>query len=234
MAGKYLEENLVVGPFQCNCRLLICPETGHAALVDPGDEAERILRRIQELGASGFRTPSGASIEVKYLFHTHGHLDHIGATRGVKEGLASGDSGPVIALHRGDETLYQKLQMQGQFFGFEYDEPLAIEHYFQDGEEISVGTLKFSVLHTPGHSPGSVCLRLHEDSTRGIPETVFSGDTLFKGSVGRTDLWGGDTDQMFKSIRQRVLTLDGATRVCPGHGPETRVEVERKENPFLK
>jgi hydroxyacylglutathione hydrolase len=220
-----LERTLVVGPFQCNCRLLACPRTGEAALVDPGDEADRLLREVERL-----RTPSGAAIRVKHLLHTHGHLDHIGAARGVAQGLAER---PRIALHRGDEPLYLQLRMQGQLFGLKYEDPLPVDHFLEDAEELRIGDLKLTVLHTPGHSPGSVCLRLHEDSATGARETLFSGDTLFQGSVGRTDLWGADQDEMFRSIRGRILSLDGDTRVAPGHGPDTTVAVEKRANPFL-
>ena len=141
---------------------------------------------------------------------------------------------PVIALHRADEPLYRQLKMQGGLFGLKYDDPLPIDHFLEDGEELRVGDLRMNVLHTPGHSPGSVCLRLHEDLSLAVPETLFSGDTLFQGSVGRTDLWGADGDQMFESIRERILVLDDSTRVCPGHGPETQIGIEKRENPFLK
>jgi glyoxylase-like metal-dependent hydrolase (beta-lactamase superfamily II) len=223
-----LEKTMVVGPFQCNCRLFACPRTGDAILVDPGDEPEKILNTLSEM-----KTPQGASIQVKYLLHTHGHLDHIGGTRSVRESLDK-FAYPKIALHRGDEELYINLQMQGSLFGIQYDTPLPIDHYLEDGEQLTIGDFKLSVIHTPGHSPGSICFRLHEDSAIGMRETVLSGDTLFQGSVGRTDLWGADQDQMFKSIRQRLLTLDGDTRVCPGHGPDSRIGIEKRENPFLR
>lgn len=224
-----IDRTFVVGPFQCNCRLLACPKTGEAVLVDPGDDPQRILK-----GLRGLTVSSGAPIRVKYLFNTHGHLDHIGAARPVREELEREGNRAKIALHRGDEDLYQRLKFQGSLFGItHYEDPLPIDHYFQDEEEISVGELRFSILHTPGHSPGSVCMRLHEDRALGVAETLFSGDTLFQGSVGRTDLWGGDQDLMFRSIRSRILTLDDETRVCPGHGPETRIGIEKRENPFL-
>lgn len=234
----YVEKNLVVGPFQCNCRLIVCSETGESVLIDPGDEDRRILEAL-----AGVKLPSGRPVQVRYILHTHGHLDHIGAARAVKTSIgralqgAQGDvprKSPEIALHRDDEPLYLALKAQGAFFGIPYDDPLPIDHYLEDGEDLQVGGLRFSVLHTPGHSPGSVCLRLHEDAARQVPETLFSGDTLFQGSVGRTDLWGSDGDQMFRSIRGRILGLDDDTRVCPGHGPETRIGVERRSNPFLK
>lgn len=225
----YLEKNLVVGPFQCNCRLLACLGTGEAVLVDPGDEAERILSTLGEA-----KLPSGVKLRVRYLLHTHGHLDHVGAARDVKTKLSGVEAEvPGIALHRGDEPLYLGLKKQGALFGIEYEDPLPVDHFLEDGEDLRVGDLRISVIHTPGHSPGSVCLRLHGDGASQIPETLFSGDTLFQGSVGRTDLWGASSDQMFKSIRSRILTLDDDTRVCPGHGPETWIGIEKRANPFL-
>jgi glyoxylase-like metal-dependent hydrolase (beta-lactamase superfamily II) len=224
-----MEQTYVVGPFQCNCRLLACDKTGEALLIDPGDEPAKILNHLKDA-----KTPSGLAIQVKYLLHTHGHLDHIGATRQVKEVLTQVLSGiPKIAIHKEDEPLYLQLQMQGRIFGVQYKDPLPVDHYLEDGEELKVGEMKFSILHTPGHSPGSVCFRLHEDSNSKITETLYSGDTLFQGSVGRTDLWGGDQDLMFKMIRSRILTLDGDTRVCPGHGPDTKIATEKTKNPFL-
>jgi glyoxylase-like metal-dependent hydrolase (beta-lactamase superfamily II) len=153
----------------------------------------------------------------------------VGATREVREAHTDAR----IALHRGDLPIYEALQQQGKLFGFKYRDPLPVEKFLEHEEDFSLGTLKFSVIHTPGHSPGSVGFRLHENSALGVAETLFSGDTLFQASVGRTDLWGGDQDKMFSSIRNRIFTLDGDTRVCPGHGPDTRVGVEKKTNPFL-
>ena len=227
----YIDQTLVVGPFQCNCRILVCPETGQAALVDPGDEASRIIHKLGQLPL-----PSHKKIQVKYLLHTHAHLDHIGGTREVCEhfrSLSPKDHEAKIAVHQGDEFIYQQLRMQGSLFGIQYNDPLPIDHYLQEGENLEVGKLKLSVIHTPGHSPGSVCLRLHEDSQLQVPETLFTGDTLFQGSVGRTDLWGGDQDLMFKNIKQRIFSLDDDTRVCPGHGPESKVGIEKRDNPFF-
>jgi len=257
---KFIQKNWVVGPFQCNCRLIVCPLSGEAALVDPGDEAKKILSNLASVAL-----PNGKPIRVKYLLHTHGHLDHIAATREIKEKLiTSGEvlalgatakattatsasastsattsattspiSSPVIALHRGDEPIYRALQMQGERFGFRYDEPLPVDHYLEHEEELRIGELKLNVIHNPGHSPGSVSFRLHEDSSIGVAETVMTGDTLFQRSVGRTDLWGANADDMFRFIRERLLVLDGDTRVCPGHGPDSTIGAEKKGNPFL-
>ena len=194
--------------------------------MDPGDEASQILKVLEQA-----QVELGKPIQIRYLLHTHGHLDHIGATRPVREAL--GSQSPLIALHRHDEPLYLNLVTQGSLFGMKYDQPMPIDHFLEDGEELKVGELKLSVLHTPGHSPGSVCFRVHEDSALGVRESLLSGDTLFQGSVGRTDLWGANQETMFKSIRDRILVLDDETRVCPGHGPDTQVGIEKRENPFL-
>lgn len=221
-----LEQKRVVGPFQCNCHILACARTGEALLVDPGDEPAKLLRAVEEM-----KTESGQRLQVKYLLHTHAHLDHIGGTRKLKE--AWGDAGARIALHAGDEEIYRNLQQQGQLFGLQYDEPLPIDEFLEDGRLLEVGDLRLEVIHTPGHSPGGVCFRLKEDAALGVRGRVFSGDTLFQGSVGRTDLWGANQDQMFRSIRERLFSLDDDLPVCPGHGPDTQIGVEKRENPFI-
>jgi glyoxylase-like metal-dependent hydrolase (beta-lactamase superfamily II) len=232
-AQSYLEKKVVVGPFQCNCRVIVCPKTGETAVIDPGDEPAKIVHAIESFE---WKSEKGEILRprVKWLFHTHAHLDHIGGTRGLREAATHGSESAKIALHRDDLEIYNNLPQQGMLFGMKYDEPHRPDHFLEHEEEIRVGSLHFTVVHTPGHSPGSLCLRLHEDSAIAVPETLYSGDTLFQGSVGRTDLWGADGEQMFRSIRERILTLDDDTRVCPGHGPETRVAVEKRENPFLR
>jgi glyoxylase-like metal-dependent hydrolase (beta-lactamase superfamily II) len=219
-------KKIVVGPFQCNCHVLACDETGETLVIDPGDEPQKILQVLKTE-----KTSFGIPLKVKALFHTHAHLDHIGGTRGVYEGLTT--EKPKLMLHKGDDPLYKSLKVQGEMFGFEYQDPISVSHFIEHEEVINLGKLKFTVVHTPGHSPGSVCLRLHEDSVAQSQEKVFSGDTLFQSSVGRTDLWGGNMDTLVKSIKERILTLDGDTCVCPGHGADTRVGIEKRENPFL-
>jgi hydroxyacylglutathione hydrolase len=219
-----INERVVVGPFQCNCRILICPVTREAALIDAGDDATQIIQRL-----NSFQAPHLPPITLKWLLHTHGHLDHIGATRKVHE-----DTNALIALHRGDEFIYNMLPEQGKMFGMSYDSPSPVQHFLEHEEEIKIGRIKLTVIHSPGHSPGSVGFRLHENSVIGAKETLFSGDTLFQGSVGRTDLWGADGDLMFKMIKERFLTLDGDTRICPGHGGDSRIGDEKTSNPYLK
>lgn len=222
---KAIEFQKVVGPFACNCRCLVCPTTGDALLLDPGDEAPALAQWLTAL-----RTPSGMPVRIKWLMHTHGHLDHVGATRALK----GQHPDAKIAIHRGDAEIYAALKEQGRRFGFEYDDPLPPEHWLEDNQEIRVGKLKFSIVHTPGHSPGCVCVRLHEDSGLQAAETLYTGDTLFRGDVGRTDLWGASEDQMFHSIRSRIVTHDDGTRVCPGHGPNSTIGIEKRSNPYLQ
>jgi glyoxylase-like metal-dependent hydrolase (beta-lactamase superfamily II) len=197
--------------------------------MDPGDEPGKILEAI-----GAIEQEAGRPVRVKALFHTHAHFDHIGGTRGVKEGLVTaGADAPSIFLHRADEFMYSMLTKQGERFGFRMEEPLPIDRYLEDDERLRVGNLKFTILHTPGHSPGGVCFRLHSDTEARVPETVFTGDTLFRESVGRSDLWGGDEGQLFRSIRNRLLTLDDDTRAWPGHGPSSTIGHEKRKNPYL-
>lgn len=214
-------------------------------MVDPGDEPKKILQLLESE-----QQKLGRPIQLKYLLHTHAHFDHINGTRGVREGWApnSGPGGAAsvgarILLHRGDEPLYANLKRQLEFLGldslfssqpFGFREPLPIDEFFEDNQELRVGELKLTVLHTPGHSPGGVSIRLHEDSHAGAIESVFSGDSLFRGSIGRTDFWGSDHEQLLSSIRDRIFTLDDDTRVCPGHGPESKVGFEKRQNPFFR
>jgi hydroxyacylglutathione hydrolase len=226
MAGSSLiDRRKVVGQFQCNCRILVDSESGEGLVVDPGDDAEVIIAELKAIEKE-IQKP----VRLKYLLHTHGHLDHVGATRDVKE---AGFSDSKIALHPADVDLYLQINMQGKMFGKSYREPLPVEELLEHEQELRVGRMKLSVIHVPGHSPGSVGLRLHEDSSLGLKETLFSGDTLFRDSVGRTDLWGSDGDLMFKMIKNRFLTLDADTCVCPGHGPDSVMGREKRENPFL-
>ncbi len=226
---NFIQKTLPVGRLQCNCQILVCKETLKAVIVDPGDEAAFILKEIKEI-----EDVLGAPIQVKALLHTHAHFDHIGATRAVKEHfIAAGVDAPQIFLHQADEVIYSRLPEQGARFGFQFVPPLPVDQYLQDGQKMGVGKMKFTVLHTPGHSPGGVCFRKHEDSEASIPESVFTGDTLFRGSVGRSDLWGGNDQQLVQSIQTRIMTLSDDTIIWPGHGPSTTVGHERKTNPYL-
>ncbi|MBC7398016.1 MAG: MBL fold metallo-hydrolase [Bdellovibrionales bacterium] len=224
-----IQTTLPVGKLQCNCQILVCPRTYQAVLVDPGDEPERIIAVIE-----GLENELKKKIEVKALFHTHAHFDHISGTRGVVEHFSSaGIKAPSIYLHKADEFMYQMLPKQAAMFGFEGHEPLPVDQFLSDEETLTFGELKFTVLHTPGHSPGGVCFRLHQNSEHQVAETVFTGDTLFRRGVGRSDLWGGESSTLLKSIKQRLFSLDDDTCAWPGHGPSTSIGEEKRENPYL-
>lgn len=213
-------ETFPVGAFQCNCSIIADPKSGEAIVVDPGDEAARILAELKKSGLS-----------VKYLVHTHAHIDHIMATASLKE-----KTGAAICLNRGDQFLYDNIAMQGEFLGLQVTEPVKpVTQYLEHGDDVSCAGLRLKVLHTPGHTPGSICFHWQGVELGGQRQDIlFSGDTLFAGSIGRTDLWGGDFDQIISSIRSKLLTLDGQTQVIPGHGPLTTITREAKSNPFLQ
>lgn len=206
-------EKLVVGPFQCNCTILGCEKTREAVIIDPGEEADRILARIAEL-----------NLKPKYLIHTHAHLDHISGLADVQE-ACGGES----CLHRGDQMLFDNLAMQAALFGLPTPRQGKIDQWIGDGDEISFGGKKLQVLHTPGHTPGSVSFLLEQPEG----DQLFTGDTLFRRSIGRTDLWGGDYGQIISSITNKLLPLDDKTVVHAGHGPESTIGEEKKSNPFL-
>jgi glyoxylase-like metal-dependent hydrolase (beta-lactamase superfamily II) len=205
-------ETLAVGPLGCNCTILGCPETRRAVVVDPGGDAERIAAVLDRHGL----TPVAA-------FHTHAHFDHVLATPELKARY-----GLEILLHADDLPLYENLAMQGSFFGFSLPDPLPVDRFVSDREDVAVGSERGEVIHTPGHTPGSICFHV------GSEKLLLTGDTLFAGGVGRTDLWGGSEASLMRSIHERLMTLDPMTRVIPGHGPETTLGEEARSNPFLR
>jgi hydroxyacylglutathione hydrolase len=185
---------IAVGSYQANCYILGCKKTMEGIVIDPGDEAVRIVREITHVG-----------LKIKYILITHGHPDHTGAAGELKGIIKS-----PVWLHR--------LDSPG--LGFPSDGTLF------DGQEIEVGTYKIKVIHTPGHSPGGVCLY--------APGVVFTGDTLFAGSIGRTDFPGGDHRKLIEGVRQKLFPLGDDLRVYPGHGPSSTIGQERMKNPFFK
>ncbi len=207
-----IQKMLVVGPLQCNCMLLVCERTREALLIDPGDEAQKILKMVRDEKA-----------QVKYILHTHAHFDHVAGTSGVRGTLKA-----TTCLHKEDLQLYENLPMQGKFFGMQLGAAPQIEKFLEDEEVITFGDYRLQVIHTPGHSPGSVSFRL-----LGGDEKLYSGDTLFFRSIGRSDLWGGNSETLIQSIKKRLLVLEGDTAVFPGHGPSTVVGEEKRGNPFL-
>lgn len=213
-----LFETFPVGDFQCNCSVIGCPDTKEAIVVDPGGEPDRIDEVVRH-----------HDLSVRWVIHTHAHLDHIAATRDVKERAA--DRGQAtIALHAGDTFLYDGFAVQAQMFGWKVRSVLPVEHWLADGESLGFGKLAAKVLHTPGHTPGSCCFHL-EVAGRSL---LLAGDTLFAGSIGRTDLPGGDFPTLERSIKTRLYALDGDTVVVPGHGPPTKIGDEARSNAFVR
>ena len=208
---KLILECLVVPPFESNCWILGCSETEEAVVIDPGDAAG-ILQTLKT-----------HQFTVKYLIHTHGHIDHVSATSAIQR-----QTGAPVLLHEADQILLDNLTLQGTMFGLSAPAPPTVDRYICEGDRIDWGQHTLSVIETPGHSPGGVCLNLEEE------KVLFAGDTLFQDSIGRTDLWGGDYEQLLDSIRENLWRLDDDTIVCPGHGPRTTIGREKRENPFLQ
>ena len=206
-------EQLVVSPFQSNCWIFGCDETREGVVIDPGDEAERILDSVRK-----------HELTIKYLIHTHGHLDHVGATAAMQR-----ETKGLILIHEADQIMLDNLPAQAALFGGGDPEIPTVDRYIKEDDRIAFGHYVFSVLETPGHSPGGICLKLE-----GKEQGVFAGDTLFRGSIGRTDLWGGSYEQLLDSIRDQLLLLDDDTPVFPGHGPQTTIGSEKQNNPFLQ
>lgn len=260
MSEKLIHEILPVGMLQCNCSILGDPETREAIVVDPGDEVERILEILRE-----------QQLNVRAIVSTHTHIDHVG-------GLAllhAATKAPVL-IHEADLELYRHLDMQAQFLGMRTPESTRIEDFVKEGDSVRWGGYAARVIHTPGHTPGSISLLVEKgtpsseqayvirarphsanasetahsqahppghagkaapDSVRGAkpaPGRLLAGDTLFQGSIGRTDLWGGSMKDILNSIREKLLALPDETLVIPGHGENTTIGEERTENPYLR
>jgi hydroxyacylglutathione hydrolase len=203
------------GQLQANCYLVMCPRTREMLVIDPGAEPERILDHIR---ASGGR--------VVRLLHTHGHFDHIGATEAMLAGLAER---VPLAAHPADRYLYKRAaRVLGADYGYPVPDALAPPDMpLADGDALEVGDLRLEVIHTPGHTPGSISLRCGDSC-------VFTGDTLFRRGIGRTDLPGSDEDAIYQSILSRLYPLPEALTVYPGHGASTTIGEERRANPFVQ
>jgi len=201
-------KKLVVGPFASNCYIVSSESNKEGMIIDPGDEAEVILRNVKDLG-----------LEIRSIVLTHGHIDHIGALKEVKEA-----TGAEVAIHADDAQALQENSVS-TMFGLSYPTPLPPDRLLQGEDSMDIGDLHFLVLHTPGHSPGGICLL-----GQGV---MFSGDTLFNYGIGRYDLPGGSYSQLMNSIHTKLMILPDNTAVYPGHGPDTTIGTERRGNPFL-
>jgi hydroxyacylglutathione hydrolase len=204
-------EALTVGPFQENCYVIGDEETGTGTLVDPGDEGTRIALAVEQTG-----------LDIAQIIITHAHIDHVGAVAALADEYAC----PVL-MHAEAEPMLQQLPTQAMMMGLRFGKVPIVDRHIEDEEILEVGGLRLKSLYTPGHAPGHLAFYLADD------RLVLSGDALFAGSVGRTDLLGGDMELLMRSINGRLLTLPDQTRVVPGHGPETTIGEERATNPFL-
>jgi len=202
-------EYLVVGAVGANCYIIGCEETGEGVVVDPGGDGPAILRLVRERG-----------LKVKYIIDTHGHVDHISANGQVKEA-----TGAPILIHELDAPMLTDASRNLSFFAPRPVRGPAADRTLRNGEVVQVGNLKLEVIHTPGHTPGGISLRLGDK--------VLTGDTLFAGSIGRTDFPGGSYTTLIDSIKQKLLPLGDEIEVYPGHGPPSTIGEERATNPFL-
>ncbi|MBU0972980.1 MAG: MBL fold metallo-hydrolase [Proteobacteria bacterium] len=203
-------KKLEVGPIMANCFILGCERTKESIVIDPGDDAEDILMVLAK-----------SALKVKYLINTHGHFDHVGANKRMKEVTSA-----TLAIHPDDEPMLIELSRSAAMFGLSAENSPPADLLLNHGDQVSVGDITLEVIHTPGHSRGGICLY-----TKGH---LFAGDTLFAGSIGRTDLPGGDFDTLIKSIKSRLFGLPDDTIVYTGHGPETSIGNEKRKNPFLR
>jgi hydroxyacylglutathione hydrolase len=239
MAAALIHEVFPVGFLQCNCSILGDPATREALVVDPGDEVGRILEILRK-----------HDLKVRAIVSTHTHIDHVGGLAALHKA-----TGAPVLIHEKDLDLYRHLDIQSQFLGIPTPATARIDEFVKEGDTLRWGGFAARVLHTPGHTPGSISLvvepgpipesTLHHPAAKskgreaeGTPANgisrLLAGDTLFQGSIGRTDLWGGSYPEIIRSIQEKLLALPDDLVVFPGHGPETTIGEERENNPFLR
>jgi hydroxyacylglutathione hydrolase len=209
-------ETRAVDPFMKNGFVLGCEESRQGVVIDPGDDVELLLEAVAKHGLS-----------IKYILLTHAHMDHITGVSRAKQAL-----GAPIGLHRDDDFLYRAVVQQGLAFGFRVDPQPPVDFFYEGADPLRFGRYGVWVHHTPGHCPGGVCLAVGQDETPA--RTLFVGDTLFAGSIGRTDLPGGDLETLLRSIREVLFSFPDDTPVYSGHGEPTTIGREKRTNPFLQ
>ncbi|OGP58617.1 MAG: MBL fold metallo-hydrolase [Deltaproteobacteria bacterium RBG_13_49_15] len=201
---------LTVGPIMANCFIIGCDTTNEAAVIDPGDETNKILFALAK-----------SKLTLKFIINTHGHFDHVGGNKKMKDA-----TGADILIHPLDAPMLKLLSASAARWGLSADDSPAPDKMIDEGDTIEFGRIKLGVIHTPGHTPGGISL--HSDGY------VFVGDTLFSGSIGRTDFPGGDYGTLISSIQKKLFKLPDSVRVMSGHGPETTIGVEKRHNPFAR
>ena len=209
---RMIHEILPVGPLQCNCSVIGDETSREAIVIDPGDDIGQILALIKK-----------HNLEVKQIVITHAHIDHVGGAMKLRA-----STGAPILLNQNDYALLKMLDMQAAWIGMRNPGKVEIDHSLGQADTVRAGSLSAQVLHTPGHTEGSICLYFPAENK------LIAGDTLFAGSIGRTDLPGGSYEKILHSIHDRVLALPDETIVVPGHGPLTTIGEERESNPFLQ
>lgn len=207
-----IRKTFSVPPLGCNCTILGDPVTKRAIVVDPGGDSAHILQEVTKLG-----------LTVSHILHTHAHFDHFLASGVMKQA-----TGAALCLHQDDLDLWKNLDVQCRMFGVPFISVPMPDYWLKDEERVLLGGHALVALHTPGHTPGSMSFYAPNE------QLVLAGDTLFRGSIGRTDLWGGDFDAIEQSIRERLYTLDDTTLVVTGHGPETEIGREKESNQFFR
>ncbi len=207
-----IHEILPVGPLQCNCSVIGDEASHEAVVIDPGDDIGDILALIQK-----------HNLQVKRIVITHAHIDHVGGAMKLRAA-----TGAPILLNHNDYTLLKMLDLQAAWIGMESPGKVEIDHSLGESDRVEAGALLANVMHTPGHTEGSICLYFPAQ------KKLIAGDTLFAGSIGRTDLPGGSFDKIIRSLQEKLLALPDETIVVPGHGPLTTIGAERDSNPFLR
>jgi len=221
MSKRLIHEILPVGWLQCNCSVVGDPETREAIVLDPGDEVERIVEVLRR-----------NALKVRAIVNTHAHIDHVGGLRELHE-----LTGAPVLMHAEDLELYRALGMQAGWIGMPVPEMAEVDGLLREGDAVCWGGYTARVIHTPGHTPGSICLHMASPAApqaENAPGRLFAGDTLFAGSIGRTDLWGGSFGAILRSLQLKLMALPDDTLVYPGHGPATTIGQERATNPFLQ